>query len=313
MYILYFMGEKIKMDSLGIIIVTYNRLEKLKNTLEAYKNQLYKPKYILVIDNNSTDNTNIFLDKWKKEDNINIVYKSPENLGGSGGFCKGMELAMSLDADWIWVADDDAYPKEDCLLNIHNFIKNNISEDEYRLAKVSAVSGTVYCDNEIDTWHRRRFKRKYGIIKEELIDTSEYNSVFTLDLISYVGTAINKNAILNIGYPNKDFFIAYDDSEHSIRLSKLGKIFCLPDAHIIHDAPVEKFGIISWKKYYSMRNKLFSYKKHFGKFQYNVLKVYYLIKNLPNKYLRDMTIKAVKDSNTNRLGLDDIYKPGWKI
>lgn len=301
------------MDSIGVVIVTYNRLEKLKLTLLAYKNSLYRPEYILVIDNNSTDGTKEFLSKWEQQESINKVHRLSDNLGGSGGFYTGLKIAKELSADWIWLADDDAYPKEDCLLNINTFIKENIDEKGYRSAELCAVSATVYCEGEIDIWHRRRFTKKYGIIKEELIDKEEYNCEFNLDLISYVGTAINKVAIDKVGYPNKDFFIAYDDTEHSIRLSKLGKIFCLPQAQIVHDIPPEKLGIISWKKYYSMRNKLYSYKKHFGVLQYNILCLYYLIKNFPDKYLRAMTFKAIKDARREKLGLDTIYRPGWKV
>lgn len=296
------------MDSIGVVIVTYNRLEKLKLALKAYKDQVYEPKYVLVIDNNSTDGTGAFLEFWEKEDNRHKVYRLSENLGGSGGFYKGMEEAVKLEANWIWLADDDAYPEKDCLYLINSFIKNSTDKE----AKISAVSAAVYCQGEIDTWHRRRFIKKYGVLKEERINKAEYDSEFDLDLISYVGTAVNKNAVKEIGYPNKDFFIAYDDSEHSIRLGKVGKIICLPYAHIIHDTPIEGVGDVSWKKYYAIRNKLYSYKKHFSVFQYYVLKTYYILKNLRNKQLKNMTFKAVKDANKGKLGIDSVYKPGWK-
>ena len=63
------------MDSIGVVIVTYNRLEKLKLALKAYKDQVYEPKYVLVIDNNSTDGTGAFLEFWEKEDNRHKVYR----------------------------------------------------------------------------------------------------------------------------------------------------------------------------------------------------------------------------------------------
>ena len=47
-------------DKIGCVIVTFNRLEKLKKALAAYDKQEVKPKYIVVVDNASTDGTNVF-------------------------------------------------------------------------------------------------------------------------------------------------------------------------------------------------------------------------------------------------------------
>jgi GT2 family glycosyltransferase len=40
---------------IGVVLVTFNRLEKLKIALGSYDKQTVKPKYILVVDNKSTD------------------------------------------------------------------------------------------------------------------------------------------------------------------------------------------------------------------------------------------------------------------
>ena len=47
--------------NVAAVIVTYNRLEKLKNAIAAYENQLCKPTYIIVVNNASNDGTKEFL------------------------------------------------------------------------------------------------------------------------------------------------------------------------------------------------------------------------------------------------------------
>ena len=42
---------------IGVVLVTYNRLEKLKIALKSYEEQTVLPKYILVVNNNSNDGT----------------------------------------------------------------------------------------------------------------------------------------------------------------------------------------------------------------------------------------------------------------
>ena len=103
----------------GVVIVTYNRIEHLKKSLELYTRQTKNPSRIIVVDNHSNDGTIDFLNSWEsevvKKKKKEVIYL-PENLGGSGGFYLGKKKALELDVDWIMVADDDAYPNEDYLL-----------------------------------------------------------------------------------------------------------------------------------------------------------------------------------------------------
>ena len=46
---------------IGVILVTFNRLDKLKIALECYEKQTHKPEYIYVINNHSTDGTDAYL------------------------------------------------------------------------------------------------------------------------------------------------------------------------------------------------------------------------------------------------------------
>lgn len=81
---------------IGVVIVTYNRLNKLKRTLSSYSSQKLLPKYILVVNNASTDGTDAFLSEWKLQNNqhdivAKYVINLSENRGGSGGFYIGQE------------------------------------------------------------------------------------------------------------------------------------------------------------------------------------------------------------------------------
>lgn len=298
------------MCSIGVVIVTYNRLEKLKVALQSYEAQIYKPKFILVVDNHSTDGTKEFLEKWNIEFNgiLHKILSLKENIGGSGGFYEGLKYAKSKQVDWVWVADDDAYPQKDCFKILVSHARRFCDN------KISALCSSVYTNGRIDTWHRRRFSRQYGVVRiEERINTAEYErNFFELDLFSYVGTLIKRDAIMNAGLPQKDFFISYDDSEHSIRIRKQGKILCIPNAKVIHDTLDTDESVITWKKYYALRNKVYSYNLHFGRLQSFIQILYYNLKNSKDKVLSDMTKEALYDARRGNLGMNAVYKPGWK-
>ena len=59
---------KYKCDiKIAAVVVTYNRLEKLKKALNSYDEQKHNVDYMIIVDNASTDATADWLDKWKME------------------------------------------------------------------------------------------------------------------------------------------------------------------------------------------------------------------------------------------------------
>lgn len=304
---------------IGVVIVTYNRLEKLKNTLECYQRQIKKPKYIIVVNNASTDETAIFLNEWKNMivDYEKIVISMKQNSGGSGGFYKGMEYAMTrTDADWIWISDDDAYPEEDNFSKIVEFENTHTK----LMTSVVAMTAVVEGNNGIDYRHRRRVRKTFKSIYEDSVSPKEYdNEYFELDVFSYVGTLIRKDVLNKAGLPIKDFFIFYDDSEHSIRIKQYGKIICLTNLIVHHDINVTSSeSVVTWKQYYGIRNYLYYLKISYSR-KYYYKQIFYFIWCAIKKRLyynekteKEIIIAAVKDAARGKLGLHNIYKPGWE-
>lgn len=98
----------------GVVIVTYNRVELLKITLCKVKAQQgLSTSDILVVNNASTDGTSDFLKT--DTDGINVLEMS-ENEGPAGGFYEGISFFMqSGEYDYIWLMDDDFFPMTGCL------------------------------------------------------------------------------------------------------------------------------------------------------------------------------------------------------
>lgn len=300
---------------IGIVIVTFNRKNDLQKALKCYEEQSIKPKYLVVVDNNSTDGTDEILKEWSK---IKTTFDKhlislERNIGGSGGFYTGLEKAMELEADWIWVADDDAFPENDAIEKATEFLKK-----ESNIEKISSVCGAVINNGEIDLNHRRRLSRGFLTIEQVPVGKEIYTKEsFDLELFSYVGSIINKNKMREVGLPEKDYFIFYDDTEHSLRLSKVGRIVCVPEIKINHNVPIEKSNI-NWKSYYGIRNKLSFIKKHFPPRYYIYLKskikagiIARTIIKKDKVYIK-LIKAAVKDEENNVNGLSKVYRPGWK-
>jgi len=131
-------------DKLEIFIITYNRCKSLENTLDALlsKNSPVRDVNITIIDNNSTDNTNIMV-LSKKTHNVHYI-KNKRNVGLAGNYCKALEL-VSKQYYWI-LADDDSYcwdawkDVEEAITNNADFIiLSNIVPKLLGNSKASAI------------------------------------------------------------------------------------------------------------------------------------------------------------------------------
>lgn len=302
---------------IGVILVTFNRLDKLKIALECYEKQTHKPEYIYVINNHSTDGTDAYLKEWLAGNGVceRLVLELPYNSGGAGGFHDGLEAGLKKDADWLWVADDDAYPEPDAFEKINDYYES-LSKDEKN--GIAALCSAVINNGKIHYAHRNHLNLSKFKCKFRESSPQEYEKkAFDIDVFSYVGTLISKTALLEQGLCEKEYFIYCDDQEHALRIRKAGRIVVLPESRVIHNTPGFDDKGIFWGMYYHARNNLLMMRKHFPNRYYllkmtkaYVVKASILSKN--DKKTRDLYKAAYKDAFHNKKGIHEIYKPGWK-
>lgn len=304
-----------KKDTLRIaaVVVTYNRLDKLKKSLSSYEQQIRQPDALIVVNNASTDGTYEFLQKFREKSPLHvIVVNSEKNLGGSGGFYLGEQEALKTDADWIMVADDDLY------VGI-NYIAGLV--EKIRLQgrnEISIICGAVEEYGKYPSIHRSRAVNNFwGLGFHTPIDASAYTKeVFEPDYVSYLAILIKRTALEGAGLVNKEFFIWNDDTEHVFRLKKYGKILCYPQFTCYHDV-AEVNSSLSWKNYYGYRNTLYFYREHrqlLFPIKTIVLFTRTLLSFFKGNTIEEIRLRltAIKDAWVGTLGEHMKYRPGWR-
>jgi len=277
------------MSSTTALIVTYNRIEKLKSSLKATLELPFE--YIVVIDNNSSDGTSCWL-KTVRDKRV-ICINSSSNVGGAGGFKLGADyIIKNLKTDWIVFYDDDAWPETNFLKSFDELEKN---------------TNDIYCSKVIDgnskicqmniPW------RKFPGTLAENINYYKKKEDFCPDIntrcevltFSFVGCILH-SSVLRETYEliAEDLFIYYDDVFYSHKLKSMGfGIIYEPSLIIHHD--VDSDGtkpFPAWKVYYLSRNiirscyilnenNLFSV----GTIFLRIVKYLTLIKSVDNKKL----------------------------
>lgn len=227
------------MEKVIAVVVTFNRMQLLKECINALRNQTRKPDAILVINNGSTDTTEEWLTTQK-----DVTFITQKNVGSGGGFNTGITWAYQNKYSWIWCMDDDGYPKEDAL------------------EKILAAQTTQLCllncavinkeDKKTFVWKTKN----YATIHE--VDNNLIEGVGH----PFNGTLIHRNIVERVGVPKPSLFLWGDESEYICRITKTNNIPVITVADSIHYHPPSAFTYKQdwdykncWKMYYYVRNR----------------------------------------------------------
>lgn len=250
-------GKATRIDiSYAVVIVTYNREQLLRECIDSVKRQTTISSSIIVVNNASTDGTKSYLDNLMKNDKIFDIINLPQNVGGAGGFSKGIERALEKDVECILIIDDDA-------VIAPNYMELILHARRYQ-PQYKAFAGTVRTNGKIDTFHRRNLLRT-GLKSRNCKEQEYQQSCFSCDIASFCGMVVDTDLVRQIGLPHADYFIWYDDTEYSLRIHKFSEILMVTAAELDHKT--KQNTVIyprryDWKDYYAVRNRLLMVKEH---------------------------------------------------
>ncbi len=251
--------------SLAVVIVTYNRCKDLETTLAALQAMQSDFDYLIVVDNASTDDTPAVLqDAGKNFEQKLKVIRSPENLGGAGGFHQGVKAAAQLPVDWIWMSDDDALPQPGCLSQL----LRRAESEENVYGGVAVVRGS---DCEELCWPAPVIKKPSQEGSSRFVSTRhELNPTQQVLMLPFLGLMVSRKKVLQAGLPNKSYFISGDDAEYCIRMRQSGSsIIQVRDSVLVHPRipryhvrlPGKDFHCLAlapWRRYYEVRNRIWN-------------------------------------------------------
>lgn len=129
------------MKLLTVFTPTFNRAYCLEKCYKSLVNQTCHEFVWLIIDDGSTDQTKVLVEKWKKEEKVEINYIWQENQGMHGAHNTAYE---QIDTELNVCIDSDDYMPEDAVEKIITFW------EKYGSDKVSGIIGLdAFTDNKI--------------------------------------------------------------------------------------------------------------------------------------------------------------------
>lgn len=208
-------------------LICRNEEEKVKDIIQSFLNLSYPNFEVIVVDGNSTDNTQKVLKSFKDK---KFSWYSEKALNGKGrAFARNQIVTKgNKKAEYVAFSDADCVVAKDWLTKLVETIQ------KFDDNKIAGVGGTRLIKKE-----RGFFSKQInGFMTSRL--GSGNNPAFTDKTIKHTIHSIpNYNAMYKksilLKYPYDNEFKGGEDLELNFRLSKLGFIFLnAPDAKIYH-------------------------------------------------------------------------------
>ena len=246
----------------GIVLVNYNGALDTIECIESIDQMPFNKYKIIVVDNNSSDNSVELLTEKKTEKNFELVVLK-ENNGFSAGNNAGIRVAKELDVDYILLLNNDTLVKSDFLLQL--------LEAAVKLPEGSVLTSTIYDANSDKLWYAKgEFHRltakvtQIGIEKREL---SSLNGSIPVSFISGCCMLIPIATLELVGELDESYFLYEEDVDFCCRiLQKQLELYYVPDSIIYHKissstTKTKKTSAIT--QYYMFRNKFIFIKRHY--------------------------------------------------
>lgn len=192
-----------------------------------------------------------------------LTYLQQANLGGSGGFSRGMyETAKAGDSDFVLLLDDDAISEPESILRAIQF-------SDYTVRPVLVGGGMFHLDNRtmlytqgerINAQRMWMYPSKsmgynHDFSVEPLRDSPDRHQRIDEDFNGWWMCLIPIAVVRKIGL-SMPVFIKFDDIEYGLRAKKAGfPTVCLPGVAVWHQAWHDKDPARSWEEYFTERNR----------------------------------------------------------
>ncbi len=238
------------------VVVTYNRLDKLKRCLAALSASECQCD-VLVVDNASTDGTSEWLVSAQSEA-ISVV-NTGKNIGGAGGFNVGMREAVNRGYEFVWLMDDDCIVHADTLSKF--------------MAADQRLDGNYGWLSSVALWTDGRPCKMNK--QKSVADFYDYadllgDSLLAATQATFVSLFVRSSVVRQFGLPITDFFIWGDDVEYTRRIAVRGGIrsFVVGNSVVTHEMKDNNGSSIALdgqeriqRYHYAYRNEAYLYRQ----------------------------------------------------
>ncbi len=223
------------------VVVTYNRVDVLRESMAALQAQSRPLDEVVVVDNASTDETAAML--GAEFPTVHVV-SMDSNSGAAGGWAAGMEVGLACGHDWLWVLNDDDVPAPRAL--------------EHQIDLLAALpprTGMLACARNGEDGVPQVLGARWVGRHLPLGPTPAGAAAVRADIVTLSATMVSAAMLREIGVLRSDLFMMLEDVDLCLRARDYGWCTWVTTDLLTTSLLMGGSGAASaWRGYYQTRN-----------------------------------------------------------
>jgi len=209
--------------SVCAVIVTHDRADLLARCLGCLAAQTRPADHVVVVDNASADATPEVLAAHPEAE----VLRLEENVGGSGGFHRGVEHAHHRGHDWLWLLDDDTLPDPGALAALLDGARRAPRRALVMASAVRWKDGRLHPMNRpwLRVGDRVEMAAAAGV------------ALCPIRAATFVSVLVHRDAVTAHGLPPGRWFLWLDDIAFTARVLRAAAGYLAPESTVTHWTP----------------------------------------------------------------------------
>lgn len=296
-----------KVPFVYIVILNFNSYEDTIECINSIKKVTYPNYKIVVVDNDSKDNSvKVLRDKYPE---LSILV-SNENLGYASGNNIGIKYALEENAEYI------------CVLNNDVVVEKNFLEPLIKIFEVDNKIGMVgpcICEysNRDKVQAMGAYINLYRGLAMGQCEGADYSSIknklFDVDYLGGACFIVKAEVFKNIGLIPENYFLFYEETEFCLNAKRKGyNLICVYDSKVYHkrSATISKYTGLSY--FFLNRNRIVFMRRNANFIKKLIFFFYIIAETIGRIIIRREPFKLVKyyinglKADINNIDLDGI-------
>lgn len=239
------------------VVLTWNDVDLTRNCLQSLRECAYEPFEVVVVDNGSDFPVVPVIEEEFPE--VDVV-ALPENTGFTGGCNRGMERALELGADYVFLLNNDTLVDKDAAGALVAALEERpdvgmasaLLLNPETPPTVQSFTGTVQLD-------RAWLERPHG--GQPLTD--EFRVVAETEFASACAVCFPARTLRDVGMFDEALFTNWEDYDLCARIRRAGlKIIVVGTAEVRHRRHQTTGELSPFISYFSIRNRLICLRRY---------------------------------------------------
>lgn len=256
------------LEKVAIVVVTYKRQQLLSELFDSLMELETAPWRVVVVDNENASETADLVEAYRRrvasgspavaaawpEGADSFVYApQQENTGGSGGFYAGVKCAYEAGAEWFWLMDDDVTVMPDALEKLAKWAP-----------RYGVVQGSRLDFDGGSFYWQYHFVESLGIYDPFATAKFDGSGAKRTNTACFEGGLFSRDVVRQIGFPDRRFFIYWDDCVYGYLASKVTESAVVEDVILRRAREVKNWEVTGTRqlnsssdmtRFYIMRNR----------------------------------------------------------